>query len=85
MSDIMNNLNKDGSFYKFNGIVSCVQTGKTTTEIVEKLKKLKNDSSRIAGHTIAEFSMAALDILEIEKYNGDDDSIKELIKSRFNF
>ena len=85
MNNIINNLSKSGSYYKYNGIISCVQSNKITDEVVEKLIILKNDNSRIAGHTIADFSVAALDILGIEQYDGDDNSIKQLIESKFNF
>lgn len=85
MNEIINNLNKVGSFYKFNGIVSCVKSGNTSPEIIGKLKELKEDNSQIAGHKIADFSIAALDILGIEKYTGKDTGIIGLINSRLDF
>lgn len=78
-------LYRDGSFDKFNGIIECVKSNLKTAEIIERLKELKNDTTTIAGHPIADFSMAALDILGIEKYDGDDNSIKQLIESKFDF
>lgn len=81
----MENLNKKGSFYKFNAIVACTQLKAVSDEVVEKLIILKDDYSQIAGHTISDFSIAALDIIGVEKYTGSDISIKELINSKFSF
>ena len=85
MDKVSDNLNKNGSFYKFNGIVECVKNHLTTEEIVSKLKALKTDDSQITGHSISDFSIAALDIMGIEKYNCDDMSIMALINSNFDF
>ncbi len=85
MNEVLNNLNKKGSFYKFNGIVECVKSNLVNDEITTKLKEFKTDNSLIAGHTISDFSTAALDIMGIEKYTGDDLGIIGLIKSKFDF
>ena len=54
-------------------------------QIIDSLKALKSDNSRIAGYKISDFCMAALDIMNIEKYNGNDDAVIKLIESRFEF
>lgn len=75
----------EGSFNKFNGIIECVKSNLKTDEIVERLKELKKDTTTIAGHPISYFSMAALDIMNIEKYEGNNADIQELIKSKLSF
>lgn len=85
MNSIVENLNKNGSFFKFNGIVECVRAKLITEETIFRLKQLKSDKSQIAGHTIADFSVAALDILGVENYTGNDAAIADLIKSKLNF
>lgn len=75
----------EGTFNKFNGIIECVKTNIKTDKVVERLKELKKDTAHIAGHPISDFSVAALDIMNIEKYNGDNVDIKGLIKSKLSF
>ena len=78
-------LYSEWTYYKFNGIISCVKENIKTDKVIERLKELKNDTATIAGHTISCFSIAALDIMNIEKYNGNDADIKELIHSKLSF
>lgn len=85
MNKPLDNLNKDGTFYKFNGIVQCVKSNMLTDEVVARLRELKTDNSQIAGHSISDFSIAALDVMGIEKYYGDDSDIICLINSKFTF
>lgn len=85
MDEMISNLYKTGAFYKFKGIILCVKHANLSAEIISKFIELKNDNSQIAGHKIADFAIAALDILEVEKYKGNDAGIIGLIKSRLDF
>lgn len=78
-------LYREGTFNKFNGIIECVKLNLKTDTVIKRLKELKNDTTIIAGYPISNFSVAALDIMNIEKYNGDNVDIKGLIKSKLSF
>ena len=75
----------NGTYDKFNGIIACVMENIKTDKVASRLKELKNDTTTIAGHPISDFSLAALDVLGIEKYQGDDEGIIEIIDSQFKF
>lgn len=79
----------DASFYRMNGIVEAVKHGLKEKAITRQIKNLMNDKtgalSLRGGYTVADFAIAALDVLEIEKYTGDEENIKAIIQSKFEF
>ena len=82
---ILQDLNKKGTFYIFNAILSCVNKRLISQKISDKLTDLKKDDREIAGYKISEYSAAALDILELHKYDGKDENIQFLIKTQLKF
>lgn len=78
-------LQQDGAIFKANGIISAVNHKIISENIVNQIKKLKDDKTLISGYFISEFAVAALDVLGIESYNGDNEKIVKLIDSKFNF
>ena len=74
-----------GALYRVNGIISAVNHKLLSPKIIEMIKYLKNDKTVISGYKVSDFSEAALDILDIEKYTEDSESVLRLIQSKFNF
>ena len=37
------------------------------------------------GYTVSDFAIAALDVLGIEQYKGNEENIKAIIESKFEF
>lgn len=79
---ILYNLKTKGTFYRFNAILDCVNNQIITKEIADELIKLKKDYRVIAGYKISDFSIAALDILGIEKYSDGNLDIINLINCK---
>ncbi len=76
-------LEQDGAIFKVNGIFSAVNHKIKSQNIVDKIKELKSDNTVISGYFVSDFAVAALDVLGIEKYNGNVEKIKDLIGSKF--
>lgn len=53
----------------------------SSNEIISKLKALKNDNRIAMMNKISDSAIAALDILGIEKYTGNNSAITEMIKT----
>lgn len=53
----------------------------TENDIIERIKDLKKDDSVLSGYTVGNFAVAALENLNLEKYDGDDEYQKSLIKN----
>ena len=85
MNDIIVKLQKDGAYHKFIGIVECVRSQTKDETVIAELKKMKSDNAQIAGHSISDFSLAALDVLNVEKYTGNNENVLRIIQSRFDF
>lgn len=49
------------------------------TDITERIVELKSDFAGGLGYTVSNYAISALDILEIEKYTGKDESQIALI------
>lgn len=69
-----------------NAVIAGTQQGITDTVFVDELKKLVSNTEIILmGIPISNIAIAALDILGITKYHGDDEYIKSLITSKLAF
>ena len=73
-------------FAKARAILAVVEYELVSQQIEEMLVSLKEDNERVFAanpdSTISNFSKAALDILGIEKYDGNDEYVKDLISQR---
>ena len=71
---------------KFNAIISIIENNIKAESVITLIKTLRENEDRAYREnpdmTISNFAIAALDILEIEKYNGDDKYIRKLIKEK---
>ncbi len=53
----------------------------TENDIIERIKDLKKDNDVLSGYTVGNFAVAALENLNLEKYDGNDEYQKSLIKN----
>lgn len=79
-SNILKLLSNSGAAYRGQGIALCIKEKNVSLEEAERLKSLKNDNVYVLGRPISSYAIAALDILNIEKYKGNDTDIRDLIK-----
>ena len=77
---LMNKLNSDGALFRVQGIISCAKLNEVPFQIADKLRELKADDVDIMGRPVSQYAIAALDILKIEKYTGNDQDVKDFIK-----
>lgn len=61
-------------------IGNIVRIGSASEKEVSELKELTNNHTIFWGRSISTFAIAALDRLDIEKYQGDDEEIIEVIR-----
>lgn len=82
---ILQGLAHPGAFYRINAIISVGKNLVSEPTIGIYLKQLKEDKIIMNGYRVSDFAYAALDIIESEKYAGNDIRIRRLIDSRFDF
>ena len=79
-TEVINNLQSDGAFYRVRGILQCVDLHFVNDSVIFSLENLKSDSVMILGYPVSAFAHAALECLGIETYTGDDSDIHRIIK-----
>lgn len=67
------------------GIASVVKNKSDDDDILNAIKNLKESRMIILGYSISELAIAALDLIDAEKYDGEEKKILGLIESRFEF
>ena len=68
-----------------NAIIAGTKLGIKEKEFVEGLKKAEQSEEMLMGVPIKEFASASLEILEIQKYLGDNNRVKEMVQCKLNF
>lgn len=66
------------------GIMHSVWVGDKSEECIARIRELTNDNniSKYTKVTVGSYAVAALDLLKIEKYEGEDPIIRKLIKTK---
>lgn len=82
---IEKSLNSDNNLAIIFSIVAVVKYKIKLDSINKRLKILKSKDEFEFCANISDYACAALDILDIEKYLGNDKSILQLIKSNLDF
>ncbi|MBQ4424573.1 MAG: hypothetical protein II882_02415 [Lachnospiraceae bacterium] len=77
--EVINKLTDAGAVFRCQGILECLEKSMNAPDVAEAMKLLKNDGVVIMGRKISSYAQAALDILGIERYNGNDPEVIELI------
>lgn len=82
-------LSHKGAFQRANGIVFAVRNQYSDPEIIRRFLELANDDVCLFGHhggyCVSDFAKAALDLLQIRKYQGGKAEIRNLISSKLEF
>lgn len=82
---LLDDLTCDGYGFLYRAIITCAVLKPKSPDIISALKKLKDDQHLIIGHPLSEYVNAALDVIGVEKYTGNDSFMKELITTRFEW
>jgi hypothetical protein len=88
--ELLNKLIEGGIVDRNNAIIEAVQHNIKDDSIINQIKRLKSDNTFLfglngGGYTVSTFAYAALDVLNIEKYKGNDEYVKKLIDFKFKF
>lgn len=78
-------LNHKGAIYRINGIINAARYSLIFPEIIDKILKLCNDNTFLDGYTVSDFAEAALELIGYKKYAGNNQSVHQLIESKFLF
>lgn len=78
-NNLVNELTRSGVFYRFNAIIKCIKKGTLEKDEILALYELKGDNAYIAGYRISDYAKAALNNLDIEKYDGREENVLRLI------
>lgn len=83
---IIKGISSESQIIVANAVIAGTQQGITDTTFVDELKKLVNNTEIVLlGVPISSIATAALDILGITKYEGNDEYIHSLITSKLAF
>lgn len=82
---ILEGLQSSSVLVRINGAIHAAKQGLNDSEVREALLVLKSDGEACMGYRVSDVAIAVLDILDIEKYNGNDDRIYKMIQSKFEF
>lgn len=82
---ILKGLSHNGALIRINGIMFAVKFKHSSDKIITKLKELLSDNTEVDGYSVSQFATAALDVMGITKYTGNDENVLELIESEFSF
>lgn len=76
---MLNRLRSDNPISNVRAIVACVGRSSCTTDEAKAIADLVGKNEIVLGYSIAEYALAALDVLRIRHYNGDNENVRALI------
>lgn len=81
---IMRDLYSEHKVSNMLGIMHAVWVGDKSEECVARIKELtqSNENDHYSSVTVGSYAVAALDLLKIERYKGEDSVIRKLIKTK---
>lgn len=82
---IINGISSRSSIEVLNAIVAGTRLKLKDKMFVKSLEKAKDNEESLMGIPIKEFAIASLDILNIQKYSGDSDRVREMIQCELKF
>ena len=79
---VENDLHSQDSIAQAYAMRACCMFELSSPKIIEGLKKLKQSTEVAMWQKISEVATATLDIIGVEKYNGDNPAIIEIIRTK---
>ena len=75
---ILDGLFSNNPYLRMDAILWLTYHKMKTHAIIEKLRELKNDEFFLMGFTVGNYAIAALEVLGVESYTGNDEYQKKL-------
>ncbi len=82
---IISGISSDVPIVQINAVIAGAQMHLKENTYIDGLKRLKGSMITFFGMPMSAFVTAALDVLGVEAYNGDDEFIKRLIDAELQF
>lgn len=79
LNEVINSFKSDGALYRCQGIINAAQGKLADTEVIRALRELKKDHVLVFGREVSWYAIAALDVLGVEKYNGNDPDLTKFV------
>ena len=76
---ILEALQAGSYFCKVKAMITCAKYNIKSDEITEAIKQLKGIEAVMLGSTVGEYAEATLHVLDVEKYNGNNSFVLDLI------
>lgn len=83
--NILQNIMKKEAFFVMNAVINGTKANLHDDDFIAAVKNNKTNSDTIMNVPVNYVAIAALHLLEIEKYNGTEQVINSLIESKFDF
>lgn len=92
--EMMKDKNSDAIMYgatssmpilQLNAVIYGTKNKLRYPEFVSFLNNNENNEIYFLGVSLSKIIMASLDVLGIKKYNGNDEEVKKIIESKFDF
>ena len=80
-SEIERGLNSDNKCLRLDGLLWATYHNINDENVIERIRELKYDEESAMGFKVSDYAVAALDILGVEKYQGGDERLSDLIKN----
>lgn len=82
---ILKGLIHPGAIYRVNAAMNAVRYNIKDVPVKIYLGRMKKDDIFINGYRVSDFAHAALDLLGLESYFGNELRVRRLITSKFDF
>ena len=83
VSEILNGIVSDIPILVMNAIIGGAENRVKDRRFIDSLKEQKSNDIELLHIRIGDVAIAALDVLGIEKYTGDDQAVKDIIYTQF--
>ena len=78
-SEIVRGLNSENKCLRLDGLLWAAYHEINDEKVIERIRELKSDEESAMGFKVCDYAIAALDVLGIERYQGNDDRLSDLI------
>ena len=77
---VLKQLNSKGAIHRARGILQCIVNKTVSEDEAAAIRLLTEDQVRVGGRTVGDHALAALHILGLQQYTGNNEVVIDLIK-----
>lgn len=72
-------LNSDNAYLRLDSLIWAAYFKFAEDDVIARIKELKSDEDGAMGYKVKNYAVAALDVMNVEKYSGNDKNLQDLI------